>query len=104
MNRILSALLILCCLFAGAPMHARDLVDLNAASQAELETLPGIGPARARAIIEFREQHGPFKRIEDLDNVKGFGKATIDKLAPRVRLSAPHATTDLSKETLRGRL
>ena len=50
-------------------------VNINEASQAELETLPGIGPALASRIIEYREQNGKFNKIEDLQNVKGIGDA-----------------------------
>ena len=53
-------------------------VDLNTASQAELETVKGIGPAKAKAIIEFRKKNGDFKSVNDLDKVPGFGKKTLD--------------------------
>ena len=50
-------------------------VNINEASQSELETLPGIGPSIASRIIEYREQNGKFSKIEDLQNVKGIGDA-----------------------------
>ena len=53
-------------------------VDLNTASQAELETVKGIGPAKAKAIIEFRKKNGDFRSVNDLDKVPGFGKKTLD--------------------------
>ena len=55
-------------------------VDLNTATQSELEGIKGLGPSKAKAIIAYREKNGQFKSVDDLDNVKGFGKATIDKL------------------------
>ncbi|WP_231687931.1 helix-hairpin-helix domain-containing protein [Bacillus sp. FJAT-27251] len=55
-------------------------VNLNSASAAELETLPGIGPAKSSAIIEYRETAGPFKNIEDLKNISGIGDKTFEKL------------------------
>lgn len=55
-------------------------VDLNTASQAELETVKGIGPAKAKAIIEFRKKNGNFKSVNDLDKVPGFGKKSLDKV------------------------
>ncbi len=58
------------------------LINPNTATQADLELLPGIGPALATRIIEYRATHAPFKRIEDLDPIKGIGPRLIDKLRP----------------------
>jgi len=55
-------------------------VNVNTATQSELEAVKGLGPAKAKAIITYREAHGSFKRLDDLDNVKGLGKASIEKL------------------------
>lgn len=57
-------------------------IDVNRASAADLERVPGIGPATAQRIIEWREQHGPFERLEDLLNVRGIGEKTLEKLRP----------------------
>jgi len=70
---------------------AQPPVNINTATQAELQALPGIGPAKAQAIIDHRTKQGPFKSLADLDKVKGFGKATIDKLAPRLTVGTPPA-------------
>ena len=59
-------------------------VNLNTASQGELEGLPGIGPAKASAILEFRDQHGGFASVEQLDDVPGIGPATMSNLRPLV--------------------
>lgn len=57
-------------------------IDLNAASAAELETLPGIGPAKAAAIVEYVRINGPLGRVEDLLEVKGIGEKTLEKIRP----------------------
>jgi competence protein ComEA len=59
-------------------------IDLNRASTAELETLPGIGPAKAAAIVRHREQHGPFREPGDLRAVSGIGEKTFQQLADLV--------------------
>jgi competence protein ComEA len=59
-------------------------LDLNKASAAELEELPGIGPSRAAAIVEHRERHGPFAVPGDLRAVPGIGEVTFQNLAPLV--------------------
>jgi competence protein ComEA len=56
------------------------LVNLNTATQSELESLPDIGPVTAAAIITYRQQHGPFTRLEDLDDVSGIGPTTFEKI------------------------
>lgn len=68
----------------AAPL--KSTININLATQAELELLPGIGPALAGRIIDYRTQHGPFKQPSDLDNVKGIGEKTLAKLLPLVRV------------------
>ncbi|QKS14750.1 ComEA family DNA-binding protein [Curtobacterium sp. Csp1] len=65
---------------------AGDVVDLNRADQATLETLPGIGPALAARIIAWREEHGGFTTVEDLLDVSGIGDARFAELRERVRV------------------
>ena len=67
-------------------LRATGPVDLNRASAAELDELPGIGPATAAAIVEHREQHGPFASVEDLEAVRGIGPAKLDALRDLVRV------------------
>ncbi|HYT77527.1 MAG TPA: helix-hairpin-helix domain-containing protein [Vicinamibacterales bacterium] len=57
-------------------------VNLNTATQAQLESLPGIGPKAAQRILEYRQKNGQFKKIEDLMNVKGVGEKSFLKLKP----------------------
>ncbi len=55
-------------------------LDLNRATATELETLPGVGPATAAAIVDDRERHGPFASVDELDRVPGIGPAKLDAL------------------------
>jgi competence protein ComEA len=67
-------------------------VNLNTATQADLEKLPGIGPAMAKAILEYRQKNGSFKKIEELMNVKGIGEKAFLKLKPQITVAAAKAT------------
>ena len=71
-------------LVLGAPAHAACSVELNSASSAQLETLPGIGPAKAAAILDYRTTAGPFTTVDQLDNVTGIGPATLENVRPFV--------------------
>ena len=57
-----------------------ELININIASQAELESLPGIGPTTAKKIIQYREQNGPFLTAEDIINVSGIGPGTYERI------------------------
>jgi competence protein ComEA len=61
-----------------------EKISLSTASDGELQTLPGIGPAMAARIIAFREQHGPFTSVDELDEIPGVGPATMERLRPLV--------------------
>ena len=67
------------------------LVVLNTASSEELQSLPGVGPKRAEAILALRTRIGRFRRVEDLLRVKGIGHASLRRLKPRVLVDAPPA-------------
>ena len=66
-------------------------LDLNTASVEQLQQLPGIGPATAKAIVTFREKSGPFRRVEDLLVVRGITKRRLEKLRPFVIVQPPRA-------------
>ncbi len=61
-------------------------LDLNAASESDLDALPGIGPATAAAIVTYRERHGPFRSVDQLLEVRGIGPAKLDQLTDLVRV------------------
>jgi competence protein ComEA len=71
-----------------AASEATQPIDINAASQSDFERLPGVGPSRAKAIVEMREQLNGFRRVEDLMRVKGIGRKTFQKLSSLVTLGA----------------
>ena len=62
------------------------LIDINTASAEQLQLLPGIGPSRARSIIEDRQAMGPFSTIDDLQRIRGIGPATVEGVRPYVHL------------------
>lgn len=64
-------------------------VNLNTAGEQELTSLKGIGPAKAKAILDYRAKHGPFLSIEELDKVPGFGAKTLTRLRGELTLGAP---------------
>lgn len=64
----------------------KAIVNINTAGIDELKTLPGIGDTLAQRIVDYRSAHGHFTTIDDLDAVKGIGKATIEKIRPCVVL------------------
>lgn len=76
MKRIVLLAACLFCFNAGVFASA----DLNTATQTELEAINGIGPVKAKAIIDYRTKNGPFKSVGQLDKVRGFGKASIRKI------------------------
>ena len=99
-RQCLSALAIVS-LFAAAPCAAvaqttsraakastfTGIVNINTASAADLEALPGIGAKTAARIIEYRQKNGPFKKIEELMNVRGVGEKNFLKLKPQITVT-----------------
>ena len=68
----------------SAPEQALGPTDLNRATAADLEALPGIGPVLAERIVASRAQAGPFASVDDLKRVRGIGPATTARLRPLV--------------------
>lgn len=88
MIRLLLALLIA----AAAPL-ANAAVNLNTATKEELVALSGIGPAKAQAILDYRTQHGGFKSVDELKDVKGIGARRFDKLKSELTVGAAPVKT-----------
>jgi competence protein ComEA len=68
-------------------LSALAAVNINTASQAELEVLSGIGPAKAKAIIDYRQKNGGFKSVDELEKVQGIGPGILKKIRPEVSVS-----------------
>jgi competence protein ComEA len=72
-----------------APAARAATIDLNTASVADLEGLPGVGRRTAERIVEHRQKNGPFKKIEELMNIKGIGEKSFLKLKPLISVAPP---------------
>lgn len=76
---------------AGSGILPDGRVVLNLATEEELQKLPGVGPSRARAIAELRKRRGKLKSLSELLRVKGIGRKTLARLAPKLVLDPPPA-------------
>ena len=75
----------------GKKVVAATTVNINTASAAELEALPGVGARTAQRIVDYRQKNGAFKKIEELMNVQGIGEKGFLKIKDRLTVGAPRA-------------
>ncbi len=94
MKKILMPFIMLCLMFS---LHAFAAVNINTATSTELQTLKGIGPKKAKSIINYRNKNGKFKSIKDLENVKGIGPELVKKVKRDASVSG-RTTVDTSKK------
>ena len=66
-------------------------ININTATEAELQTLSGIGPSKAKAIVEYRKQNGNFKTTADIKNVKGIGDGIFNKISAEINVTGASA-------------
>jgi len=88
MKKMLLALTLL----LGFYLSAHAQVNINTATVEQLESLNGIGPSKAEAIVEYRKKNGNFKTVDDLNNVPGIGDKTMAKLRPELTVTGGTTT------------
>jgi competence protein ComEA len=101
MTRILTTALLAFVLCGAGSLQAQEpkptaapaatMLNLNTATAAQLEALPGIGKATADRILEYRQKSGGFKKIEELMNVRGIGEKSFLRLKPLITVTAPRS-------------
>lgn len=75
--------------YESPPGQPVDKININTATQVELESLSGIGPVIAKAVIQYRLENGPFKEIEEIQEVSGIGPVTFEKIKPFITVKGP---------------
>lgn len=83
----------------SSPAFTNGILDINKATQIDLETLPGIGPKKAEAILAYRDQYGLFPTVESITNVSGIGEKTLENLRPLITVGnvIPSIQTNLNE-------
>jgi competence protein ComEA len=79
---------------SAAKPASTAIVNVNTASATEFESLPGIGAKTAARIVEYRQKNGPFKKLEELMNVRGVGEKNFLKLKPQLTIAPAKADHD----------
>lgn len=84
-------------LFFAFVSVALAAVNLNTATKEELDSVKGIGPVKAQAIIEYRQKNGQFKSVDDLKNVKGFGEKSVENIRSELTVSGASSAKKADK-------
>lgn len=63
-----------------------DMIEINAADINELQKISGVGPAKAQAIVDYREENGAFESVDELNEISGFGEKTVEKLRDSIKI------------------
>lgn len=92
MLRSVKPLIIVICLALFSVVAQAQTIDINTATAAELETLKGIGPKKAEAIVKYRTEHGAFQSLDDLVKVPGIGPKTMNDLKDKISVGGAAAT------------
>lgn len=71
---------------SASSTQGNSLVNLNTATDIELQSLPGVGPSKAKSIIEYREKNGGFKSIDEIKNIKGIGESSFEKIKDKITI------------------
>lgn len=90
--RRLTLLFVACSLLLSGVALAQQqstMVNINTADEAALTSLPNVGPAKAKAIVAYRTQKGPFKSVDDLKDVPGIGDKTLQTLRDKITVGVP---------------
>lgn len=86
--------------FLFAPFAMANPVDINSAGVSELDSIPGIGPSKAQAIVTYRTENGPFGSVSELDSVPGIGAATLEGMREHVSLGDGAAGAPAAQATV----
>ncbi len=98
MKRLMMALLAASVIALATPsLGDTPPVNVNTASAAELTSVVGIGPSKAKAIVEHRDANGPFASVEDLQSVRGIGDKLLERLRPQVTVGEDNETKEKSE-------
>lgn len=83
--------------FLASSQFAFAAVNINTATAEELDAVKTISPAKAKAIVDYRNQNGPFKSLDELKKVKGFGEKSVAKVSSELTVSGPSTAAATAK-------